>query len=71
MCDVAQIWNIFNIDWYFDSIVVDAESGTPCKFAVQNGRSVIRAIPDMVENFTLIQSQTTLRHFNVIQTSNS
>jgi hypothetical protein len=62
MSHLAQLWNSFNVDWCFDSITVNAESGTSHEFAARDGRKIVRAISHTVGNFVLTPSQTTSRY---------
>ena len=48
---------------YFDFIVINAENTTLHKYTVQNGRSMFRAISEIVGNSVLIPSQYSLNDF--------
>ena len=45
------------INWYFDFIIINVENDASSKYVVQNGRSLFRAISEIVGNSILIKHQ--------------
>lgn len=58
--------SFLSIDQYFRLVIFNAENSTLLKHIMQNGRSVFRAISEIVGNSILIPSQNSLNNLYYI-----
>ena len=62
-CHRMNIFVIFMVDQYFDSINTGVKSVALHKYIVQNGRSMFKSISEIAGNPVLILSQNSFKHF--------